>query len=107
MLASRYQAWLIGASVVMLGIGAWQIVWRPSCDRRRSRTSLLVLCVSAAIVLGVVFMPEAIAGFLADRVAGEGGAPAELTDVSSLDELKREFNAASDRVRVITLLSPT
>lgn len=65
--ASHNQLWLIAASVLFLAAGIIQIA-RPRACRRRSRTSIVLLCASAALVLAVVFLPEAIAGFMADHL---------------------------------------
>jgi hypothetical protein len=65
MFASANQLWLIGASVVLLIVGTIQIIRKPACQRR-SRGSIVLLCVSALLVMAVVFLPQLIAGFLAD-----------------------------------------
>lgn len=65
--ASRYQVWLIGASVVLLLVGVMQLFRRPVCQRR-SRTSIVILCVSAGLVVAVTLFPQSIASFLADRL---------------------------------------
>lgn len=57
--------WMIGLSIVLLGVGAWQMYYRPSCERR-SRTSLVILCSAAVIVGALVLFPQAIAGLIAD-----------------------------------------
>ena len=57
--ASQNQIWLIGASVLLLGLGVMQLVRRPACQRR-SRASIVLLCTSAVLVLAVVFLPEVI-----------------------------------------------
>lgn len=67
MFASQNQFWLIAGSLVLLGVGVIQLVRRPIC-RRRSRTSIVLLCASAALVFAVVFLPEVISGFLADHL---------------------------------------
>jgi len=67
MFASRYQLWLIGASVLLLLIGVIQLVRKPVCQRR-SPTSIVFLCVSAVLVGAVTLFPQSIAGFLADRL---------------------------------------
>ena len=67
MFASRYQLWLIGASVLLLLMGVVQIVRRPACHRR-SPTSIVLLCVSAVLVGAVTLFPQSIAGFLADSL---------------------------------------
>jgi len=63
---ASYQSWFIGASIVLLLVGVFQL-------RRAQRTcgtgrwsSVLVLAVSGAIVLLVVVLPQTLAGILAD-----------------------------------------
>lgn len=106
--AGANQAWLIGASFLLLGIGVIQLRRQPACQRRSS-TGIVLLGVAAALVAAVMLLPQSIAGFLADRIStGVPGAPAltEL-DPASFAELKAEFNAAAGKVRIIALLSPT
>lgn len=67
MFASVYQLWLIGASLLLLVVGAIQLVRSPTCQRR-SRTSVVFLCVAAVLVLAVTFFPQSIAGILADHL---------------------------------------
>jgi len=67
MFASANQLWLIGASFVLLAAGVIQLVRKPTCQRR-SRASIVLLCLSAMLVLAVVFVPQLIAGFLADHL---------------------------------------
>lgn len=67
MFASQHQAWLIGGSLLLLAVGVVQLVRRPACQRR-SRASIALLCGSAFLVFAVVFLPEVIGGFLADRL---------------------------------------
>jgi hypothetical protein len=67
MFASHNQAWLIGGSLLLLGIGVVQLFRRRTCQRR-SRASVALLCASAVLVFAVVFLPEAISGFLADHL---------------------------------------
>jgi hypothetical protein len=111
MFASRYQGWLIGASVVLLVIGLIQFFRRPAC-RRRSPASMVLLSLSAGLVVTVVLFPQAIAGFFADHLPFalydpvEPGALTRL-DPASFTGLRNEFNKAAGQVRVIVLLSPT
>ena len=67
MFASVHQAWLIGASILLLLIGLVQLVRKPAC-RRRGRTSIVLLCLAAAMVVAVTVFPQSIASFLADRL---------------------------------------
>jgi hypothetical protein len=64
--AGQYQAWLLPASGLLLiagGVGFWRS--RRVCQRT-SIASLLILLVSTAIVVLVVFFPQTIAGLLTD-----------------------------------------
>jgi hypothetical protein len=62
---SRFQSWLIGLAVILLGVSAVQIFrGRGSCHRR-SRLSLTLFGVSALIVIGVVIFPQKIAELIA------------------------------------------
>jgi hypothetical protein len=63
----QFQLWLILASVVLLGVGLVQLYRRPACDRRNPLT-IVVFSVAAAIVIGLALLPQALAGFLADRL---------------------------------------
>lgn len=65
--ASTHQLWLIAASIGMLLLGMVQLLRRPVCQRR-SRTSVVLLCVAAVLVVAVTFFPQSIASFLADRL---------------------------------------
>lgn len=57
--------WLLGVAVILLGVSFFQIYrGRKSC-RRRSRLSLIVFGLSAAIVLAVMVFPQRIAELLA------------------------------------------
>jgi cytochrome bd-type quinol oxidase subunit 2 len=66
--ASQNQLWLIGASLLLLVVGLVQLLRRPACDRKRSRSSVVLLCLSAVLVVAVVFLPEVVSGFLADHL---------------------------------------
>ena len=61
-----FQAWFLGASLVLLAIGAVQLRHRQRTCARRPYASVVVFAMSAAIVLLVVFFPQVIAGMLAD-----------------------------------------
>lgn len=65
MTLSRYRAWFLGASVVMLAIGFIQHYRAPQCDRDRARWSSAILWAAAAIVLTNLIFPQWIAGLLA------------------------------------------
>jgi hypothetical protein len=56
--------WLIVASVVLLGIGCWQM-YRGQRTCRRSRLSRILFGLSAAVVLSVIIFPQQIANLIA------------------------------------------
>ena len=62
---ATYQSWFLGASVLLLLVGAVQLrqVQRACRD---SYSSLIVFSLSAVIVVLVVLFPEVIAGLVAD-----------------------------------------
>ena len=63
------QPWFLSAATLLLALGAYQCYRaRRSCQRARSRFSLAVLGLSAAIVLLVLFFPQAVAGWIADYI---------------------------------------
>lgn len=63
--AERRQ-WFIGGSIALLMVGVVQVVRaRRACSPRRSG-SLVVLGLSAAIVIMVIFFPQVVAGLMAD-----------------------------------------
>ena len=62
---AELRPWLLGASVVLVGVGFAQVYRRQACERR-SRATLALLWMSAAIVLLVVLFPQLIASMLAN-----------------------------------------
>ena len=62
---SELRPWLLGASIVLVGIGFWQVYRRTACERRNPAT-LAILWISAAVVVIVILFPQAIAGAVAD-----------------------------------------
>ena len=64
--AGTYRSWFLGSSVLLLALGAVQVVQaRRACPTRGS-VSIVILALSAAVVLLVVLFPQVIAGLLAD-----------------------------------------
>jgi hypothetical protein len=61
----RLRPWLIGLAVILLGISFFQIYrGRRNCQRR-SRLSLVLFGLSAAVVLAVILFPQQLAGLMA------------------------------------------
>jgi len=61
-----FQSWFLGASAVLLLVGAFQIARPQRACRTRTAASFVVLAVCAAVVLTVVLFPQVIAGIAAD-----------------------------------------
>ena len=63
---AAYQPWFLGASVLLLLVGAVQLRQTQRVCGTRSYSSLIVFGISAVIVVLVVLFPDVIAGLLAD-----------------------------------------
>ncbi len=57
--------WLIGLAILLLGVSGFQMYRSGRNCRRRSRLSLVLFGLSAAIVLGVLLFPQTLAEVLA------------------------------------------
>lgn len=57
--------WLIGLAVVLLGVSGFQMSRSGKSCLRRSRLSLVLFWLSAAIVLGVMLFPQTLAELMA------------------------------------------
>jgi hypothetical protein len=58
--------WLLGAAVVLLVLGSWQIYRRPNqCSTRRSPVSVALFWLAVAVVILVTIFPQLIANWLA------------------------------------------
>jgi hypothetical protein len=62
----RLRPWLLGLSVILLGLSAWQVYRSKSMCQRRSRGSVVLLWVSTLVVITVIVFPQWLAGLLAD-----------------------------------------
>lgn len=59
--------WLLGLSIVLLGLGFWQQHRAKQCAARGRLLGNVLLWAAAAVVLGMILFPQQIAGFIADR----------------------------------------
>lgn len=66
-----FRPWLFGLSILLLAIGFIRTYYGAQCKVRRNRFSVAVLWISAALVAGMLLLPQAIAGFLADRISAQ------------------------------------
>ena len=58
--------YLMAASGALILFGVWQLYRRGASCRRRSRTSIVVFWICAAIVALMTIAPQIVASFLAD-----------------------------------------
>jgi FtsH-binding integral membrane protein len=63
----RFRPWLLGLSIVLLGIGFWQQRRAKLCSVKRSYLSVVLLWTAVVLVLGMIVFPQEIAGFIADH----------------------------------------
>ncbi len=64
--------WLLGLSIVLLGLGFWQQYRAKQCAVRGRFIGSVLLWAAVIVVLGMILFPQQIAGFLADRFYGAG-----------------------------------
>jgi hypothetical protein len=64
--------WLLGLSVVLIGLGFWQQRRATQCAVKGRVVGQLLLWAAVAVVLGMILFPQQIAGFLADRFSETG-----------------------------------
>jgi hypothetical protein len=66
----RFRPWLLGLSVVLLGIGFAQQRRGARCGIKPRPLTMALLWIAAGVVLVVLLFPQEIAGFFADRLGG-------------------------------------
>jgi hypothetical protein len=59
--------WLLGLSVVLIGLGFWQQHRAKQCAVRGRLVGNVLLWAAVVVVLGMILFPQQIAGFIADR----------------------------------------
>jgi hypothetical protein len=59
--------WLLGLSVVLLGLGFWQQRRAKQCAVRGRLLGSVLLWAALVVVVGMILFPQQIAGFIADR----------------------------------------
>jgi hypothetical protein len=62
--------WLLGLSVVLLGLGFWQQRRAKQCSIRGRMIGNVLLWAALIVVLGMILFPQEIAAFIADRFSG-------------------------------------
>jgi hypothetical protein len=61
-----FRPWLIGLSLVLLGVGFMQVYRRPPSCERRSTTHVVILWGCAIVVAVVLLLPQLLPSLLAD-----------------------------------------
>ncbi len=59
--------WLLGLSVLLLGLGFWQQHHAKQCSIRGRLIGNVLLWTALVVVLGMILFPQEIAAFIADR----------------------------------------
>lgn len=59
--------WLLGLSVVLLGLGFWQQHRAKQCAVQGRLLGNVLLWAAVVVVLGMILFPQEIAGVIADR----------------------------------------
>jgi hypothetical protein len=59
--------WLLGLSIVLIGLGFWQQHRAKQCAVRGRLLGSVLLWAAVAVVLAMILFPQQIAAFLADR----------------------------------------
>jgi hypothetical protein len=108
---SAARPWLLALSVILLGVGFFQVYRGMKCRAQQSRIALVLLGLAAVLVIFLLLFPQVLAGLLAD-ISSQQRVPAGQPSLSALtpenfDQLRTAFNQASGEVRVVLLLSPT
>lgn len=57
--------WLLGLSVVLIGVGFWQQYRAKTCSVRGRRAGQILLWAAVIVVVGMILFPQQIAGLLA------------------------------------------
>lgn len=61
----RLRPWLLGSSIVLVGVGLRQVYASRGACRRRNRFTVALVWLSAAIVVLAIALPQVLAGVLA------------------------------------------
>ena len=69
---ARYRPWLMGLSIVLMGLGFWQQYRPKQCDVRGRKLGRILLWTSVAVIVAMIVFPEQIAALLADYFHGSG-----------------------------------
>ena len=65
------RSWLLGLSVVLLGLGFWQQHRAKQCSIRGQLIGNVLLWTALVMIVGMILFPQEIAAFIADRFSGK------------------------------------
>lgn len=65
---SALRPWLLGLSVVFLGLGFWQQHRATQCAIRGRLLGKVLLWAALFVVVAMILFPQQIAGFIADKL---------------------------------------
>jgi hypothetical protein len=65
-----FRPWLLGLSILLLGIGFWQQRRARLCSVKRNYLSAVLLWTAVVFVVAMIVFPQEIAGFIADHFSG-------------------------------------
>jgi hypothetical protein len=63
--------WLLGLSIVLLGLGFWQQHRAKQCSIHVRLIGNVLLWTALVVVVGMILFPQEIAAFIADRFSGK------------------------------------
>jgi hypothetical protein len=58
--------WLLGLSIILLGLGFFQVYRGMRCRARQSKTAIALLTLATVVVVLLLLFPQVIASVLAD-----------------------------------------
>ena len=64
---TELRPWLMGLSVVLIGVGFWQQRRAKQCSVRGRWFGNVLLWAAVVVVVGMILFPQQIAAFIADR----------------------------------------
>jgi hypothetical protein len=103
--SERLRPWLLAVSAGSILFAFVQTYFRDRCEFRHRRARTVLLWFSASLIFGMLAFPRYVSNLLAGNLPGLSA----YSTLRGFDEelFIREFNAASDRTRLVLLLSPT
>jgi hypothetical protein len=67
---SGARPWFLGLSVILLGLGFFQVYRGMRCRARQSKTAIICLGLATVVVFILLFFPQTIASVIADISSG-------------------------------------